>query len=85
MENEESSSLIGNSAAPYINGLAAGYGLATQYYAVSHPSLPNYLTLTAGGTCWISSVNHDAKGRLPAREPRTTQARSVSIAISCAR
>ena len=34
MENEESSSLIGNSAAPYINGLANSYGLATQSYAI---------------------------------------------------
>src|SRR4029077_8716930 len=55
MENEESNSLIGNSAAPYINGLAASYGLATQYYAISHPSLPNYLTLTAGSTFGINS------------------------------
>jgi acid phosphatase len=66
MENEESNSLIGNSAAPYINGLATSYGLATQYYAISHPSLPNYLTLTAGSTfgissdcttCWVSATN----------------------------
>jgi phosphatidylinositol-3-phosphatase len=66
MENEESNSLIGNSAAPYINGLAASYGLATQYYAISHPSLPNYLTLTAGSTfginsdcttCWVNATN----------------------------
>ncbi len=66
MENEESSSLIGNNAAPYINALAGSYGLATQYYAISHPSLPNYLTLTAGSTfgissdcttCWVGAVN----------------------------
>jgi len=66
MENEESSSLIGNSAAPYINGLANSYGLATQYYGVSHPSLPNYLALTAGSTfgiasdsttCWVGATN----------------------------
>src|SRR5437879_2953979 len=66
MENEESTSVIGNSAAPYINGLANSYGLATQYYAVSHPSLPNYLALSAGSTfgissdcttCWVNSSN----------------------------
>src|SRR5712692_2013781 len=66
MENEESTSLIGNSAAPYINGLASSYGLATQYYGVSHPSLPNYLALTAGSTfgittdgttCWVNATN----------------------------
>src|SRR3989442_3387399 len=55
MENEESSSLIGNSAAPYINVLANSYGLATQYYAISHPSLPNYLAMTAGSPLGITS------------------------------
>src|SRR5439155_20038957 len=55
MENEESSSLIGNSDAPYINGLANSYGLATQYFGVSQPSLPNYLDLTAGSTFGIAS------------------------------
>ena len=55
MENEESTSIIGNPAAPFINGLAGRYGLATNYYAVSHPSLPNYLALTAGSTFGIAS------------------------------
>lgn len=55
MENEEASSVIGNPSAPYINGLANRYGLAANYYAVSHPSLPNYLALTAGSTFGISS------------------------------
>jgi hypothetical protein len=55
MENEESSSIIGNSAAGYINNLAASQGLATRYFAVSHPSLPNYLALTAGSTFGIAS------------------------------
>src|SRR5260370_3033377 len=50
MENEEYSSIIGDLTAPYINSLAAGGALATQYYAVSHPSLPNYLALTGGST-----------------------------------
>jgi acid phosphatase len=55
MENQEYGTIIGNSAAPYINGLAHSYGLATQYFAVSHPSLPNYLALTAGSTFGITS------------------------------
>src|SRR6266568_4024747 len=46
MENEESNSVIGNASAPYINGLAQSHGLAASYFAVSHPSLPNYLALT---------------------------------------
>jgi len=55
MENHEYGSVIGSPAAPYINRLAASYGLATNYYAASHPSLPNYLALTAGGTFGIAS------------------------------
>ena len=56
MENEESTGIMGNNAAAYINTLATGHGLATQYFAVSHPSLPNYLALTAGSTFGIASV-----------------------------
>lgn len=55
MENKEYSSVIGNPKAPYVNGLAAKYGLAKQFYAVSHPSLPNYLALTGGSTFGITS------------------------------
>ena len=55
MENEESTGIMGNNAAAYINALATGHGLATQYFAVSHPSLPNYLALTAGSTEGIAS------------------------------
>jgi hypothetical protein len=53
MENEEASSVIGNSAAPYINRLARQGALATSSYAVTHPSLPNYLALTGGSTFGI--------------------------------
>lgn len=55
MENEEYGGIIGSSEAPYINGLARRYGLATRMYAISHPSLPNYLALTGGSTFGISS------------------------------
>jgi phosphatidylinositol-3-phosphatase len=55
MENEEFSDIIGNHAAPFINRLAARSALAGQMYAVSHPSLPNYLALTGGSTFGIAS------------------------------
>jgi hypothetical protein len=55
MENHEYNSVIGNPAAPYTNSLITNYGLATNYYASSHPSLPNYLALTAGSTFGIAS------------------------------
>ncbi len=47
-ENHSYSSVIGNSSMPYLNGLAAQYGLATGYYANTHPSVGNYFMLTAG-------------------------------------
>ena len=50
MENEEQTSIIGNSLAPYINGLANQYGNASNYTAVAHPSEPNYLALWSGST-----------------------------------
>jgi hypothetical protein len=55
MENEEDTSVLGNPAAPYANALAHRYGLATQSFAVAHPSLPNYLALTSGSTQGITS------------------------------
>ncbi len=55
LENEEASSVIGSSEAPYINSLASRYGLATQSYGWTHPSLPNYLYLIAGTTFGVTT------------------------------
>jgi hypothetical protein len=55
MENEEYRGIIGSRSAPYINSLARRYGLATGMYAITHPSLPNYLALTGGATFGIDS------------------------------
>lgn len=55
MENEEYGGVIGNRATPYIDGLAQRSALAVQMYAIRHPSLPNYLALTAGSTFSITS------------------------------
>jgi hypothetical protein len=55
LENREYGQVIGNRSAPYINGLARQYALATRSYAIRHPSLPNYLALTGGSTFGIDS------------------------------
>jgi hypothetical protein len=55
MESAGYGDIIGSRDAPYINGLARTYGLATNMYAISHPSLPNYLALTGGSTFGIGS------------------------------
>lgn len=49
-ENHSYADVIGNASMPYLNSLAQQYGLAAQYYADAHPSLPNYFMLTAGMT-----------------------------------
>ena len=46
---------------PYFNSLASKYGLATQYFANAHPSLPNYLVLTTGQ---IETLNDNFSGTI---------------------
>ncbi|MGZ4174273.1 MAG: alkaline phosphatase family protein [Solirubrobacteraceae bacterium] len=65
MENEGFTDIIGSSDAPYINGLARTYGLASQSYAITHPSLPNYLALTGGSTFGIDSDCTDCSVSAP--------------------
>jgi phosphatidylinositol-3-phosphatase len=49
MENYGINDIIGNTAdAPYLNSLANNYGVATHYFGVTHPSLPNYLAAISG-------------------------------------
>jgi phospholipase C len=66
MENRSSTQVIGH--APFMTTLAHRCGLATNYHAITHPSLPNYLAMTSGSThgirtdcepaqCWVRGPN----------------------------
>lgn len=55
LENRSASEAMGSPEAPYVTKLARRYALATRYYGVTHPSLPNYLALTGGSTFGIES------------------------------
>jgi phosphatidylinositol-3-phosphatase len=55
MENKEAVEAVRTSSSRYVSALAGRYALATQSYAIRHPSLPNYLALTSGSTHGISS------------------------------
>ena len=55
MENKEGAEVVGAPASPYVNALARRYAIATSSYAITHPSLPNYLALTSGSTQGITS------------------------------
>lgn len=54
LENASFATLADGSSDPYLHGLIARYGLAANYFAVSHPSQPNYLALFSGSTQGIS-------------------------------
>ncbi len=49
LENHEAGSVT-TASMPYLTGLAATYGSALNYDAVSHPSEPNYLAFWSGST-----------------------------------
>jgi phosphatidylinositol-3-phosphatase len=50
MENHGYDQIAGSSSAPYINSLISQYGSATNMFAETHPSLPNYIAMTSGST-----------------------------------
>ena len=54
-ENNGFHDVIGNPAAPNLNSLARTFGLATDYFGVSHPSEPNYVGLLGGSTHGVNS------------------------------
>jgi phosphatidylinositol-3-phosphatase len=63
MENQTTTDILGNPNAPFINQYATIANHATNYYAVGHPSAPNYLQIVGGsnfgltGDFWPNWVN----------------------------
>lgn len=55
LENHGYSQVIGNDQMPNFNALAKQNVLLTNYHAVTHPSLPNYIALIGGGTFGITT------------------------------
>jgi len=56
MENRTYSAVLGNgSEAPRLSAYAGKCGVATQSYAITHPSLPNYLAATSGSTGGVTT------------------------------
>jgi hypothetical protein len=69
LENHSHHQILGNSAAPYLNGLVrdSATALFTQSYAQTHPSQPNYLMLFSGSDQGIT--NNDVPKTLPFTSP----------------
>src|SRR5438094_9647921 len=55
MENAEVNDVLANPSARYTTALLRRSGLATESFAITHPSLANYLALTSGSTHGVSS------------------------------
>ncbi len=45
---------------PYLAGMADAYGQSTDYRAVAHPSLPNYLAIAGGSTFGVADDDNPA-------------------------
>ncbi len=58
LENHSQSSVIDDVNAPYITQLAHANGMATNYYGVTHPSMPNYIAAIAGDNFGVQD-DHD--------------------------
>jgi hypothetical protein len=57
MENHGYGQILNNPNAPFINELASKANLATNYFAVAHPSLTNYLEVVGGSNFGVLSDN----------------------------
>lgn len=69
LENHAYNQIIGSKDAPYINSLLKDKhcALFTNYYAIMHPSQPNYLAIFAGSNFGID--NDDRPANLPFSYP----------------
>jgi hypothetical protein len=74
MENHGYGGVVGNASMPYLNSLwsegANRTGPVTDYtamYAVTHPSLPNYLAISAGSTQGKSGTDSVTAGSIAAQ------------------
>ena len=74
-ENHERGSVLGHGDAPTFERLAASYAQATDYHAVTHPSLPNYLALVSGSTHGVTSDCTDCMQQGPTIGSELTSAR----------
>ena len=65
MENHSFGQIIGSTHAPYVTRLARRHGMATRMWAVTHPSLPNYLAMISGSQhgCNNNSCERGIRGK----------------------
>ena len=85
MENHGYNQIIGNPDTPFANAYAKSANSATNYFAVAHPSLTNYLELAGGSNFGVQSDNnpdwHNATctNNLASGEPNTDNPASPKV------
>ena len=57
MENHAYRQIVGNPNAPFVNSYMKSANTATNYFAVGHPSLTNYLEIVGGSNFGVRSDN----------------------------
>jgi hypothetical protein len=58
MENHGYSQILNNPNAPFINQYAKTHNTATNYFAIAHPSLTNYLEVVGGSNFGVHTDNY---------------------------
>ncbi len=58
MENHGYNQIIGNPNDPFVNHLANSANTATNYFAIAHPSLTNYLEVVGGSNFGVQTDNY---------------------------
>ncbi len=88
-ENKEFGSVIDSPLMPTYNKLAKQFTLLTNYYAIGHPSLPNYIALMGGDTFGIKSdcqncfINQPSLPDLIEKSGRTWKAYMEDMPAPC--
>src|SRR5258708_15998286 len=58
MENHGYSQIVNNPNAPFINQYATTHNVATNYFAIAHPSLTTYLEIVGGSNFGVQTDNY---------------------------
>jgi phospholipase C len=66
MENKSFTDIVGSADAPFENELVRDCGVAMNYHGIAHPSLPNYIALSAGSTLGVTNDGSQSEWRLTA-------------------
>lgn len=83
MENHQYGQILNNPNAPFINHYVHQANLATNYFAVGHPSLTNYLELVGGSNFGIVNDNPPDWHNTNCVSPLQVNVNEASAPVTC--